>query len=218
MIKKITADTGAKIDIEQDGTVNIAAVDGEAGESARKIIESMTKTPKPGEIYEGTITRFLQFGAFVEIVPGKDALVHVSQIADPAPQRPDEVLKLGDKLRVRVTEIDGQGRVNATARNLDEPFDAENPESGRPPRGAGRPGGDRGGDRGGPPRFGGGDRGGRPGGDRGGDRGGSRFGGGDSGPRRDSEQSAPAAEAPAAPAPAEDEGDEMPRARFRPRR
>jgi polyribonucleotide nucleotidyltransferase len=223
-IKKITADTGAKIDIEQDGTVNIAAVDGEAGESARRIIESMTKTPQPGEIYEGTITRFLQFGAFVEIVPGKDALVHVSQIADPAPSRPDEVLKLGDKLRVRVTEIDGQGRVNATARNLDEPFDPENPEPGRPPRGAGRPGGgDRGGDRG--PRFGGGDRdrGGR-GGDRGGDRGdrGPRFGGGDGGPRRDRdpEQSASPAsvEATAAPAPNEDEGDELPRARFRPRR
>jgi polyribonucleotide nucleotidyltransferase len=218
-IKKITADTGAKIDIEQDGTVNIAAVDGEAGESARKIIESMTKTPKPGEIYEGTITRFLQFGAFVEIVPGKDALVHVSQIADPAPQRPDEVLKLGDKLRVRVTEIDGQGRVNATARDLDSPFDPENPEPGRPPRGAGRPGGDRGGDRGGPPRFGGGDRGGRPGGDRGGDRGGNRF---DGPPRRDRDPeqvSAPApAEATSAPAPAEDEGDELPRARFRPRR
>jgi polyribonucleotide nucleotidyltransferase len=212
-IKKITADTGAKIDIEQDGTVNIAAVDGEAGESARRIIESMTKTPQPGEIYEGTITRFLQFGAFVEIVPGKDALVHVSQIADPAPSRPDEVLKLGDKLRVRVTEIDGQGRVNATARNLDEPFDAENPEPGRPPRGAGRPGG---GDRDRGPRGGGGDR------DRGGrnDRG-PRFNDGPPRRDRDPEQAAaPAApvESTSSPEPAEDDGDELPRARFRPRR
>jgi polyribonucleotide nucleotidyltransferase len=222
MIKKITAETGAKIDIEQDGTVNITSVEGGGGEEARRIIEAMTKTPTPGEIYEGTITRFLQFGAFVEIVPGKDALVHVSQIADPAPSRPDEHLKVGDKLRVRVTEIDGQGRVNATARGLDEPFDAENPEPGRPPRGAGRPGGDRGGDRGG-----------RPGGDRFGDRGGRGGGGGgygDRGPRpggdrpyQDRGGNAPVAAAPpapvaAAPAPEEEEGEDMPRARFRPRR
>jgi polyribonucleotide nucleotidyltransferase len=132
MIKKITADTGAKIDIEQDGTVNIASTD-EGGEEARRIIESMTKSVQPGEVYEGRIVRFLQFGAFVELIPGKDALGHVSQISDPPPARPDETLKLGDTLRVRVTEIDGQGRVNATARGLDEPFDPANPEPGRPP-------------------------------------------------------------------------------------
>ena len=92
----------------------------------------------------------------------------MSQIADPAPSKPDETLKVGDTLRVRVTEIDGQGRVNATARGLDEVFDADNPEPGRAARG-GRPsgGGDRGGrgDRpgGGRPPFGGGDRGGRGG-------------------------------------------------------
>jgi polyribonucleotide nucleotidyltransferase len=236
MIKKITADTGAKIDIEQDGTVNIASVSGEGGEMARKIIESMTKSPTVGEIYEGKITRFLQFGAFVEIAPGKDALVHVSQIADPAPSRPDENLKVGDSLKVRVTEIDGQGRVNATARGLDEPFDPENPEPGRPPRGARPSGGggfgDRGGDRGG--RGGGGGYG-----DRGGDRGrGPRpggFGGGDRdrGPRPDGggrdpdrapvtanpvEAAAAASSAPAAGAPETDDTDDLPRARFRPRR
>ncbi len=210
-IKKITADTGAKIDIEQDGTVNIAAVDGEAGDSARRIIEAMTKSLKPGDIYEGKITRFLQFGAFVEVVPGKDALVHVSQISDPPPARPDQDLKLGDTLRVRITEIDSQGRVNATARGLDEPFDPDNPEPGRPPRGAAREGGDRG-DRGG---RGGSDRGGRGGGDRGG-RGGDRGGrGGDrNGGNGGAEASAPAAAA----APEPEEGDDMPRARFRPRR
>ncbi len=119
-IKKITADTGAKIDIEQDGTVYIAAVDGAAGDAARKAVEDLTRTIKPGEIYEGTVVRFLQFGAFVEIIPGKDGLVHVSQLTDSDERvgKPEDVVKLGDKLRVRVTEVDPQGRVNLTARGL----------------------------------------------------------------------------------------------------
>lgn len=219
-IKKITADSGAKIDIEQDGTVNISAVDAEKGEAARRIIEGMTRNPKPGDIFEGKITRFLQFGAFVEIVPGKDALVHVSQIADPPPPRPDQDLKVGDTLRVRITEIDGQGRVNATARGLDDPFDPANPEPGRPQRGSGGGGGDRGGrGPGGPPREGrGGDRfGGRDRGDRGGDR----FGGRDRGGRGGmpgSEDPDKATPKPAEAPPAEEEGDDLPRARFRPRR
>ncbi len=230
-IKKITADTGAKIDIEQDGTVNIASVEGEGGEMARKIIEDMTKTVKPGDVYDGKIVRFLQFGAFVELVPGKDALVHVSQLSETPPSRPDETLKLGDTLKVRVTEIDGQGRVNATARGLDEPFDPANPEPGRPPRGSGGPsgGGDRGGrggdrDRG--PRPGGGDRGPR---DSGGDRERTRGPrpGGASGGARDTDRaaletmaSASGGSTPAAPANAEpeDDGDDLPKARFRPRR
>ncbi len=219
MIKKITAETGAKIDIEQDGTVNIASVDGEGGEMARKIIEDMTRTIKPGEIYEGTVVRFLQFGAFVEIIPGKDGLVHVSQLTDSDERigKPEDVVKLGDKIRVRVTEVDSQGRVNLTARGLDLPFDPANPEPGRPPR----PGG------------GGGDRGGR-GGDRGGGRGG--FGGGDRGPRGGGfnggggdapreraprEEPSPVREATddvAAAAPVARDDDEQPRARFRPRR
>ena len=195
-IKKICADTGAKIDIEQDGSVHITSVDGAGGDMAKSIIEGMTKTLSPGEVYDGTVVRFLQFGAFVSLPGGKDALVHVSQLADPPPSRPDEILKLGDVLKVRVTEIDGQGRVNATARGLDLPFDPANPEPGRPPRpsaGGGR--GDRG------------DRGGRPGrpGDRNGSRGGDRGG-------RDPERVVP-------PAPeAEETSDEMPKARFRPRR
>jgi len=199
-IKKICADTGAKIDIEQDGTVHITSVDGAGGDMAKSIIEGMTKTLSPGEIYEGTVVRFLQFGAFVSLPGGKDALVHVSQISDPPPGRPDENLKLGDVLRVRVTEIDPQGRVNATARGLEEPFDPANPEPGRPPRPSA--GGGRGGDRGG------------RGGDRGG-RGGDRGGRGDRGERapRDAERPAPAASPEA-----DEDGDEMPRARFRPRR
>ncbi len=212
-IKKITADTGAKIDIEQDGTVYIAAVDGVGGDAARKMIEDMTRTLKPGDIYEGTVVRFLQFGAFVEILPGKDGLVHVSQLTDSDERvgKPEDVVKMGDKIRVRVTEVDAQGRVNLTARGLDQPFDPANPEPGRPPR----PGG------------GGGDRGGR-GNDRGGDRGprggGDRaprpsFGNGDRGPMptEGAREPQPVVEE-APPAPVAQADDEAPRARFRPRR
>jgi polyribonucleotide nucleotidyltransferase len=205
-IKKITADTGAKIDIEQSGLVSITSTDGASGDAARAIIEGMTRTLTPGDIFEGKIVRFLQFGAFVELGNGKDALVHVSQLSEDPPGRPEDAFKLGDTLKVRVTEIDSQGRVNATARGLDLPFDPENPEPGRPPRG---------------PRPGGSDRGGR-GGDRGGrgDRGG--FGGGrdrDRGPRpeRDPERVAASAPPPVDLS-AEDDGDDIPRARFRPRR
>ena len=232
-IKKITADTGAKIDIEQDGTVYIAAVDGAAGEAAKKAVEDLTRTLSPGDEFEGTVVRFLQFGAFVEILPGKDGLVHVSQLTDSDERigKPEDVLSLGDKLRVRVTEIDPQGRVNLTARGLDQPFDPANPEPGRPPRPGGGGGGDRGGDRGG--------RGGGGGADRGPRGGGGGFGS-DRGPRpsaagndrppsgvterteRPASFEAPKPEAtgdvaPAA-APLTQPDDEAPRARFRPRR
>jgi len=203
-IKKITAETGAKIDIQQDGSVFISAVDGNAGIAAQKAIEDLTRTIKPGEIYEGTVVRFLQFGAFVEILPGKDGLVHVSQLTDTDERigKPEDVVKLGDKIKVRVTEIDGQGRINLTAKGLDLPFDPANPEPGRParPTGGGRDRNDRG------------DRGGR--------------GRDDRGPRRDSRGGDRGDRAPRSfePAPAEEpalvaqDDDEMPRARFRPKR
>ena len=142
-IKKITADTGAKIDIEQDGTVYISAVDGAAGDAAKKAVEDLTRTLKPGDEFEGTVVRFLQFGAFVEILPGKDGLVHVSQLTDSDERvgKPEDVIGMGDKIRVRVTEIDPQGRVNLTARGLDKPFDPANPEPGRPSRPTGGGGG-----------------------------------------------------------------------------
>jgi len=211
-IKKITADTGAKIDIEQDGTVYIAAVDGVGGDAARKMIEDMTRTLRPGDIYEGTVVRFLQFGAFVEILPGKDGLVHVSQLVDSDERinKPEDVVKMGDKIRVRVTEVDAQGRVNLTARGLDQPFDPANPEPGRPPR----PGG--GGDRGPRSNDRGGDRGPRGGGDRG-PR--PSFGNGDRGPApmEGAREPQPVVE-DTPPAPVAQADDEAPRARFRPRR
>jgi len=216
-IKKITADTGAKIDIEQDGTVYIASVDGAAGEAARKAVEDLTRTLKPGDEFEGTVVRFLQFGAFVEVMPGKDGLVHVSQLTDSDERigKPEDVVKLGDKLRVRVTEVDAQGRVNLTARGLDQPFDPANPEPGRPPRPGGGDRGGRGGDRGG-------DRGGRGGGfsgDRGGDR--SPRPGGDRPERAASfepSRSEGAGDIAPAASPIAQADDEAPRARFRPKR
>ena len=214
-IKKITADTGAKIDIEQDGTVYIAAVDGVGGDEARKMIEDMTRTLRPGDIYEGTVVRFLQFGAFVEILPGKDGLVHVSQLTDSDERvgKPEDVVKMGDKIRVRVTEVDAQGRVNLTARGLDQPFDPANPEPGRPPRP-----GSGGSDRGGRGNDRGGDRGPRGGGDR--DRGPRpSFGNGDRSPApmEGARKPQPSVEE-APPAPVAQADDEAPRARFRPRR
>jgi polyribonucleotide nucleotidyltransferase len=198
MIKKITAETGAQIDIQQDGKIYIAAVDQAAGRRAAEIILGMVGDIEVGSIFTGKVTRLIGMGAFVEIVPGREGLVHVSHLRVPAVRRPEEAVKLGDEIKVRVIEVDGQGRVNLSAINLDQPYDpsmAKRPDDGRGgPRFGG--GGDRGGDRGGPPRFSG---------DRGGDRG--------RGPDRDR---GPAP--PPAPAPDEDEGDDVPKARFRPRR
>ncbi|HEY3265650.1 MAG TPA: polyribonucleotide nucleotidyltransferase [Armatimonadota bacterium] len=170
-IKKIQAETGAKIDIEQDGTVYIAAVDGEGGENAKKMVEALTKTIEAGEVYTGEVVRIMPIGAFVELVPGKDGLVHISELAPVRVNRVEDVVSLGDKIEVKVKEVDSQGRVNLTRKGM-----AGFEEAGEKAKAAGGGGapeargerGDRGGDRGGR----GGDRGGR-GGDRGPSRGSS---------------------------------------------
>ena len=203
MIKKITADTGAQIDIQQDGKIFIAAVDQEAGRRAADIILGMVGEMEVGGIFTGKVTRLIGMGAFVEIMPGREGLVHVSHLKNPPVRRPEEAVKMGDEIQVRVIEVDQQGRINLSAINLDQPFDpnmAKRPDDGRPPRDRN----DRGGDRGGG-RFGDRDRG----GDRGG--GGGRFGDRDRGPRPDP---TPQPQTP----PDDDEGDDVPKARFRPRR
>ncbi|HLK60258.1 MAG TPA: S1 RNA-binding domain-containing protein, partial [Chthonomonadaceae bacterium] len=194
MIKQITADTGAQIDIQQDGKIFIAAVDQDAGKRAADIILGLVGDVEVGTLFTGKVTRLIGMGAFVEILPGKEGLVHVSHLKNPPVRRPEEAVKVGDEIQVRVIEVDGQGRINLSAINLDQPFD---------PSMAKRPDDGRGGGGG---RFGGGDRGGR---DR--DRG-PRFGGGE----RDRDRG-PRPETPA-PAAAEEEEDEVPKARFRPRR
>ncbi len=112
MINKIIDETNAKIDIEDDGTVYILADKQEDGQRAKEMIEELTKDVVVGDIYEGTVKRVVDFGAFVEILPDKEGLVHISQIADYHVDKVEDVLKVGDKVPVKVTEIDNKGRIN----------------------------------------------------------------------------------------------------------
>ncbi len=112
VIQGIIADTGAKIDIEDDGRVFIAAVDSEMGEKAQKMIEAIVKEPEVGEIYEGKVVRIMDFGAFVELLPGKDGLIHISKLAKGRVEKVTDVVKEGDIVTVEVIEIDDKGRTN----------------------------------------------------------------------------------------------------------
>ncbi len=118
VINKITAETGVKIDIEQDGRVLIASVNEEAAARAQRMIEEIVKEAKPGEVYRGRVTRLMNFGAFVEIFPGKEGLVHISELAAHRVGKVEDVVKVGDEIDVRVKEIDNLGRVNLTRRGL----------------------------------------------------------------------------------------------------
>ncbi|WP_420830695.1 polyribonucleotide nucleotidyltransferase [Cohnella algarum] len=118
IINKIIEDTGVKIDIEQDGTVYIASSDAAANEKARSIIEGIVREVVVGEIYMGTVKRIEKFGAFVEILPGKDGLVHISQLANERVAKVEDVVAIGDKIEVKVTEIDSMGRINLSRKVL----------------------------------------------------------------------------------------------------
>ena len=132
VIRSITEETGAEINIDDDGTVKIASVDGEAGREARRRIELITADVEVGQVYDGKVARLMDFGAFVTIVPGKDGLVHISQISDDRVDRVSDRLSEGDDVRVKVLEVDRQGRIRLSMRNLDG--ETEAPES----RGASR--------------------------------------------------------------------------------
>ncbi|MNZ83068.1 Polyribonucleotide nucleotidyltransferase [compost metagenome] len=112
IINKIIEETGVKIDIEQDGRVFIASTDEEMNNKARAIIEGIVREVVVGEIYVGTVKRIEKFGAFVEILPGKDGLVHISQLSTERVAKVEDVVAIGDTVTVKVTEIDQQGRVN----------------------------------------------------------------------------------------------------------
>ncbi|MBM3316033.1 polyribonucleotide nucleotidyltransferase, partial [candidate division WOR-3 bacterium] len=112
MIRKITEETGCTIDIEDDGTVTIASNKVEALEKAQAWVESLVEEVQVGKLYEGTVTRIMNFGAFVEVLPGKEGMVHISQIAPERIGRVEDVLRVGDKTWVKVVEIDDMGRVN----------------------------------------------------------------------------------------------------------
>lgn len=118
VIKKIVEDTGVKIDIEDDGRVMIMSNDGEASAKAVKIIEDLTKEVEVGEVYMGKVVRITDFGAFVEVLPGKDGLVHISQLALERVNKVEDVVKVGDEIMVKCIEIDKQGRVNLSRKVL----------------------------------------------------------------------------------------------------
>ena len=112
MIKKIVDETGAKIDIDDNGTISIAAVDSESAAKAIDMINAITAEAEPGKIYTGKVTRLMNFGAFVEILPGKEGLVHISQLSTERVEKVEDVVSVGDEIVVKVTEIDQKGRIN----------------------------------------------------------------------------------------------------------
>ncbi len=112
VINKIIDETGVKIDTEQDGTIFISSVDEEMNAKAKAMIENIVREAKVGEYYEGAVKRIEKFGAFVELFPGKDGLLHISEIQEERTKEVEDVLKMGDVLKVKVIEIDRQGRVN----------------------------------------------------------------------------------------------------------
>lgn len=112
MIRKIQADSGADIEVEDDGTVRIASSDNEASQKAVDMINGITSDAEVGKVYKGTVKRIMNFGAFVEILPGKEGLVHVSELSDTFVDKVESVVKIGDQIMVKVIEVDQQGRIN----------------------------------------------------------------------------------------------------------
>ena len=117
-INRIIAETGVKIDIDDTGLVYIAAPDMESAEAGVREIELLTKDPEPGEIYEGKVTRVMPFGAFIEILPGKEGLLHISKMAKERVEKVEDVMNVGDIVKVKVTEIDSQNRINLSRKEL----------------------------------------------------------------------------------------------------
>ena len=117
-INRIIAETGVKIDIDDTGLVYIAAPDMQSAEAGVREIELLTKEPEPGEIYEGKVTRIMNFGAFIEILPGKEGLLHISKMAKHRVEKVEDEMNIGDIVKVKVTEIDSQNRINLSRKEL----------------------------------------------------------------------------------------------------
>ncbi|MBE6062203.1 MAG: polyribonucleotide nucleotidyltransferase [Clostridium butyricum] len=118
VINKIIADTGVKIDIKEDGTVFVSSPDHDGVNAAIKIIEGLTKEVQAGEVYLGKVTKIAAFGAFVEVLPGKEGLVHISKLAKERVEKVEDVVSVGDEILVKVTEIDNQGRINLSRKDV----------------------------------------------------------------------------------------------------
>ena len=116
-IQKITADTGAKVDIDDDGSVFISAVDAQAAEAAKKMIDDICFVPEVGKLYYGKVVRIIPIGAFVELAPGKDGMIHISKLENRRVEKVEDVLNVGDMTWVKVTEIDEKGRVNLSRKD-----------------------------------------------------------------------------------------------------
>ena len=119
MINKIIEETGVKIDIEDDGSVFIATSDAQAAAKARRLIEGIAKDVEVGEVYMGKVVRMMNFGVFVELLPGKDGMIHISKLAKGRVEKCEDVVKIGDELEVKVVEIDSQGRVNLIRNDIE---------------------------------------------------------------------------------------------------
>ncbi len=185
VIREIVAETGAKVDIDDEGLIKISSSDLSQIEAAKNWILGIVEEAEVGKVYDGKVVTIVDFGAFVNFMGGKDGLVHVSEMKNERVERPGDVVAEGQAVKVKVLEIDPRGKVRLSMRVVDQETgealeDTRPPREPREPRGD-RPGGDRGDRRG--PRSGGGDRGPRR--DGGGDRGPRRDGGGERGPRGD---------------------------------
>ncbi|MBR2661344.1 MAG: polyribonucleotide nucleotidyltransferase [Clostridia bacterium] len=137
MINKIIAETGVKIDIEDDGSVFISTPDQEAADKARHIIEGIAKDIEVGDVYTGKVVRIMNFGAFVELAPGKDGMIHISKLDTKRVEKVEDVVNIGDELEVKVCEIDAQGRINLIRNDIEYAAGADAPRrdgNRRPPR------------------------------------------------------------------------------------
>ncbi len=137
MINKIIDETGVKIDIEDDGSVYIATPDEEAAQKARRLIEGIAKDIEVGEVYLGKVVRMMNFGVFVELLPGKDGMIHISKLAKGRVEKCEDVVSIGDEIEVKVAEIDAQGRINLIRNDIDYGSAPDTPRrtaGQRPPR------------------------------------------------------------------------------------
>ena len=148
IIRSIQEETGVKIDIEEDGTVYIAATDGPAAERAREMVESIIEVPEVGRIYTGKVVRITDFGAFVEILPNQDGLVHISQLDSERVNKVEDVVSVGDEITVMITNIDDSGKIRLSRQAVLEGWTLEEAKEHDRPSG-GRSGGSRGGGSGG---------------------------------------------------------------------
>jgi polyribonucleotide nucleotidyltransferase len=120
-IRGITEETGATIDIQDDGTVTIGSVNREAGEEAKRRIEQITADIEPGQVFEGKVIKIMNFGAFVSLTPGRDGLVHISQLSEDRVENVTDVVKEGEVVKVKVLEVDKQGRIRLSMKEVGKP-------------------------------------------------------------------------------------------------